>query len=176
MNIIKQIFLSLLLLFNICSKTHAETKNDDTMVKLIPGTEEYEKYMNVKDYSETKFAQRSWIMSAIIPTSGQIYNNKYLRAGLYWVGFVGLLGGALYCQNFYSKHLHEKRDYGLINKYAKIRDSFLLGTLVLYIINIADAYVISQLKTFDISDNVNVKVVPKSSAKSVGIGLDLNFK
>jgi hypothetical protein len=54
-------------------------------------------FLKKKNMNETRFSQKSWILSAIFPTMGQIYNKKYLRASLFGAGFLSFIGGAWYC-------------------------------------------------------------------------------
>lgn len=170
----KKIFFIFGIIISFCAKAADKSSNDK--VKLVPGTPDYETFMNKKDFKETKFAQRSWLLSAIVPTAGQFYNKKYLRASFYLVGFAGLLGGVFYCQNYFAKYSHEGRELGTAKGYAKVRDFFIAGTFLLYGINIIDAYVISKLTSFNVSKNVNVKIVPRSDLNSLDLGMKINFK
>lgn len=164
-----KIFKFILLFFCFLTKNKIVFSKN---IKLIPNTKDYEDFFEKKNMNETRLSQKSWILSAIFPTMGQIYNKKYLRASLFGAGFLSLIGGALYCQNYYCKYTNENI-YSSANTYSKVRDGFLLAAFVLYVINIFDAYVISKTKDFEISDNVDVKIV---STKDSMLEFGLNFK
>lgn len=142
-------------------------------IKLIPGTQEYEDYMNREHMRETINSQRAFIYSAIFPGLGQVYNEKYVRAGVIWGTMGSLLAGAYYCQLEYTKFTHEGNDGSFVKTYKKVRDGLLFVTVICYIANIFDAYVGAELRKYDISDDVSVEVVPNMSSTDGGANLGL---
>lgn len=171
--------LPIFLLFNVVSS--AKPNKDE--IRLVPGTQEYESYMNKKHCDETINSQRAWMYSAILPGLGQIHNKQTMRAVVIWGVFAGLFGGAYYCHKEYIKYFHENphNPPAFVKTYKKVRDSLLFVSAIWYIANILDAYVGARLLTYDISDNISVQVVPHvhsafSSDQSVGLSFGFNFK
>lgn len=155
--------------------------NASGKIKLIPGTPEYEDYMNKEHLNDTINSQRAWIYSTLVPGLGQIHNNQYIRAGVIWGTLLALGSGVCYCHNQYVKFYHENNSESFVKTYKKVRDSLLFVGLLCYIANIFDAYVGAELAKFDISDDVSVQIAPnihKSdySGASVGFSLGLSMK
>lgn len=158
-------------------KTKLSTKTGNT-IKLIPGTPEYESYMNHEHLKNTINSQRAWIYSALVPGLGQVYNKQYIRAAVIWGALVTIGSGAYYCHNKYVKFHHENNTGSFVKTYRKVRDSLLFVGLLCYMANILDAYVGSELSTFDISDDVSVQIVPnihKSAYNDTSAGVTLAF-
>lgn len=153
-----------------------------------------------KNYSGPRKAS---IMSAILPGLGQAYNKKYWKIPLIYGG----LGGFGYMfvtnnqqYNFYRKNLiaENDEDPNTINttryssdqlqvqkvSYRKNRDLAAIGIAVFYILNIIDANVDAHLKTFDVSDDLSIKIRPWQTIYFTGLGykgaagisVKLNFK
>lgn len=164
-------------------KSYANDKNNFSVkvndkIKLIPGTPDYEDYMNQEHLHDMINSQRAWIYSAIIPGLGQIHNNQYVHAGVIWGALISVGAGAYYCHNQYVKFSHENNDGSFVKTYKKVRDSLLFVGLLCYIANIFDAYVGAELAKFDISDDVSVQVVPnfhKSAYSDASIGFTIDF-
>lgn len=155
--------------------------------------------LKVKLHSPKKAA---W-MSAVLPGLGQIYNKKYWKLSVIYVGF-GLIGYLGY--NYYTKFNKYKdtymyragldsssRDYFpeitskdlLYENWNFNRRNFELTCIVgslLYILNILDASVDGHLYKFDISDDLSLLIEPNlssyafnNSSPTGGIKLTLRF-
>lgn len=143
-------------------------------------------------------------LSAIIPGTGQIYNRKYWKTPIIY----GALGGLGYFfitnQNEYTYHrknliAEADDDVNTINEsglsqdqlqqqkiyYRKFRDLAAVGLIAVYAFNIIDANVDAHLKTFDVSDDlslkINLKPLPNCNtsaglAFTPGLSLKLNWK
>jgi len=133
--------------------------------------------VKVKLHSPKKAA---W-MSAVLPGLGQIYNKKYWKLPVIYVGF-GVIGYLGY--NYYTKFNKYKdtylvrsgldstsRDYFpeilskdlLYENWNYYRRNFELTCIVgslFYILNIIDASVDGHLYKFDISDDLSLKIEP----------------
>jgi hypothetical protein len=128
-----------------------------------------------------KRANRAALMSAIIPGAGQVYNKKYWKVPIKYAG-----GAVLYYfiktnndeyhkykeaqvirndgdpetiddydPQFTNEDLETRKDY-----YRRNRDLSYILAGTLYVLNIVDAYVDSQLMDFDVSDNLSLKINP----------------
>jgi hypothetical protein len=133
--------------------------------------------VKVKLHSPKKAA---W-MSAVLPGLGQIYNKKYWKLPVIYVGF-GVIGYLGY--NYYTKFNKYKDTYLVRSKldttstdyfpeilskdllyenWNYYRRNFELTCIVgslFYILNIIDASVDGHLYKFDISDDLSLKIEP----------------
>ena len=146
------------------------------------------------------------LMSALVPGAGQIYNRKYWKAPIAWIG----LGASAFLAHDYFV---QTQTYGAaadatakgkpIN--ATYRQGYDLATLTetqlrtlqddsrrymymniaifsaVYALNIVDAYVDAHLKEFDINDDLSFQVKPlfyttNYSHLATGLTLSLRFK
>lgn len=151
-------------------------------------------------YSEPR---RASILSACLPGLGQVYNKKYWKVPIIYVGLGGF--GYFFVKNnqeynYYRKNLRAEADLDptTINEtrystaqlqvqkvnFRKKRDVAIMGIAILYILNIVDANVDAHLKTFDVSDDLSLQIDPWSSLyrspsgykSSAGLSLTLKFK
>jgi len=150
-------------------------------------------------------------MSAILPGLGQAYNSigQPFRKTKYWkipVIYGGLGGfGYMFVVNndkykSFRKNLRAENDDdpNTVNEtrwnsdelqtqkitYRKRRDIAVVGIVVLYLLNIVDANVDAHLKTFDVSDDLSIRIEPwqdiytsyQGLRGSAGISIKLDFK
>lgn len=139
-------------------------------------------------------------MSAIVPGLGQAYNKKYWKipiiyAALGGLGYWGINNHVQY--KHYSDNLKAEYDddpstfnstpYSsnqliiLKNDHKKFRDIAILAGAVVYALNIIDANVDAHLKTFDVSDDLSMKIKPYyhlnyDNTLQTGLTLKLNIK
>lgn len=154
---------------------------------------------------ENRRPNRAALMSAIVPGAGQIYNRKYWKAPIVWIG---LGASAFYAVKFYN----ETQTYGqAAHNTAHGADSlnstsyrgYNLQTLTqtqlstlqddsrrymymniaifsaVYALNIVDAYVDAHLKEFDVNDNLSFKVKPlfyTANYSHLATGLTLSLR
>ena len=153
-----------------------------------------------KNYSE---ARKASILSACLPGLGQAYNKKFLKipiiyAGLGGLGYMFVVNTKEY--NYFRRNLIREADGdpNTINEtrydqnqlltqkitYRKRRDIAAIGIALLYILNIVDANVDAHLKTFDVSDDLSIRIEPWLNGytsgygygNTTGITIKLNFK
>jgi Family of unknown function (DUF5683) len=140
--------------------------------------------------AEAMVMQRTWIYSSILPGWGQIYNEHYWKVPVIYVGFAGLLGGAIYYHKEYLgvkrvllQKVKEKKPDSLRNyvDYCRQgRDLCLIFVALWYVINIFDAYVGASLKTFTLSDDISMAVQPSvlpmvANKPTIGLSLTLSL-
>ena len=127
-----------------------------------------------------KRANKAARYSAILPGAGQVYNRKYWKVPIVVAGFATLYYVAEFNNDYYqdfkqayfyrtdgdqnttdnypsltSDDLRVRKDY-----YRRNRDLCYILMGGLYVLNIVDAYVDAQLKDFDVSDKLSLKVQP----------------
>ncbi len=142
-------------------------------------------------------------MSAVVPGAGQVYNRKWWKLPIIYGGFAGL-GYAIV---FNSNELKAYKDAYLIRIdddstnvdqfdgiytdanllelqefHRRNRDFAIVGAFVLYALNIIDANVDAHLFDFDVSEDLSMKVEPKTmglgfnSNPIIGVGISLRLK
>jgi hypothetical protein len=131
--------------------------------------------------------RKASLMSAILPGLGQAYNKKFWKipiiyAGLGGFGYFFVSNNAQY--NEYRRNLIAEADEDpeTINEMPWL-DYCGVGFVIMYIINIVDANVDAHLKTFDISDDLSLRIEPWQTTfktgygfkTTTGISLKLNF-
>jgi hypothetical protein len=115
-------------------------------------------------------------LSAMLPGAGQVYNRSYWKVPII-AGF-GIYFGYEFFQNHrqykdyrdqYSASLQvlstgDSRLLALREFYKEQRDTFGWYFLILYLVNVADAYVDASLFDFDVGDALAIRVVPEASS------------
>ncbi len=130
--------------------------------------------------------------SAVLPGLGQAYNKQYWKIPLVYL----LIGGGVYLylenQNNYLKYrnAYQNRLLGFPDEfplfpteilveaqsyYRRNRDLALMGTLLMYVLNIIDANVSAHLRLWNINDDLSWQIVPPESFKT-GWRLRLTYK
>lgn len=151
-----------------------------------------------------RHANRASLMSAIVPGLGQIYNHKYWKPPIIYAALGGLGYFAFGFNGTYQKYHNEllfryaHANTGQINSFPeytndnlitlknqskKYRDLCFIGMGIFYVLNIVDANVDGHLRDFDVSDNLSMKISPRTfyigqsnSNFGVGISLALHIK
>lgn len=153
-----------------------------------------------KTYSRPR---RASLMSTFLPGLGQAYNKKYWKIPLIYGAFGGF--GYMFVSNneqfaYFRKNLRAEYDedpetinssgysgdnlLDLKTKYKKNRDLAGIAIGLIYILNIIDANVDAHLKTFDVSDDLSLRIEPWHTiyrnpagyATATGLTFKLNFK
>jgi hypothetical protein len=152
-----------------------------------------------KDSTKLQNPRKAVLRSAILPGWGQARNHKWWKVPLVYGGFVGL--GLVYNFNniFYKETLKESqfrkanpnlgRDtsflypqyrgipdnqiYGAKDFYRRNRDLSLYSMVGFWGLQMVDAYIDAKLATFDVSDDLTLKVTPSIYSPTYG---SLGFK
>ncbi|MBI2966512.1 MAG: hypothetical protein HYY40_01695 [Bacteroidetes bacterium] len=130
---------------------------------------------------KTHSPRTAMILSSVIPGAGQVYNRQYWKIPIIIGGFAGLIYGIDFNNNNYrdfrnSYLLRYDNDTNTIDNYYGVysdesiialkdyykrnRDFYIIGTGLLYILNVLDAYVFAHLKDFDINQELSIRVHP----------------
>jgi hypothetical protein len=137
-----------------------------------------------------KSAGTALLLSAILPGAGQVYNQSYWKAPI-------VLGFGVY---FASQWLHNNslykdwrdrfteslatteggnQNYLAIREFYKDqRDAFSWYFFILYILNLADAYVDASLFDFNVGNDLSIRVQPMQSlmpSRAVNLGIQITF-
>ncbi|MFC5282346.1 DUF5683 domain-containing protein [Pedobacter alpinus] len=165
-----------------------------------------------KDTTVLQNPRKAVLRSALIPGWGQARNKKWWKVPLVYGGFVGL--GLVYEFNnrFYQEFLIEsqfRKDnqtkpseqrfffvqyqgisddqiYSAKDFYRRNRDLTLYSSFGFYLLQMVDAYIDAKLATFDVSDDLSLKIKPTINMPSYAnthslapmpmLTLKLNFK
>jgi len=139
---------------------------------------------NAQIIEQTKSPTKASIFSAILPGAGQIYNEKYWKTPVIYIG----MGTALFIANWnkneyqhYRTALANKTDGNddtvdlyqdiysesnlitMKNYHRKNRDLGYIITVGIYLLNIIDASVDAHLFNFNVNDNLGIRIQPQIS-------------
>ena len=142
--------------------------------------------INIDSLDKEKFIKRSTVLSALIPSAGQIHNTKikpdHVRSRLWWkipviYGGISTTGYFIYFnQNEFKNIRTERLDrqngiapnlyafYSssqlkiLQEEYRRLRDVSVISFLGFYLLQIIDANVEANLFLFDTDDNLSLKM------------------
>lgn len=164
-NVLLMIFFLSILSFNVNSQDTTKTK---------PAAPE--KKTELPHCSPTK----AMMFSAVVPGLGQAYNKTYWKIPIVYAS----MSTTLYFFN-YNHKLYKNYKQAYVHKtdsdnntidpypaytpedlkelssyYRRYRDLNIILTGLFYTLNVIDAYVDAQLKTFDVSDNLSFNIYP----------------
>ena len=148
-----------------------------------------------EDYPNPK---KALYLSLAIPGGGQIYNKRWWKLPFVYGGYT-LLGIALdfntrnykdFRDAYIAELANEPHPYSntgldardlkrLRDGYDKNRQLSYIGFFALHLIQTAEAFVDCHLKTFDVSDDLSLKVKPTMGLTEVGtsyVGIGLAFE
>lgn len=131
------------------------------------------------EQNKIRSANKSSLLSAVLPGAGQVYNKKYWKVP---VIYASLASSIYFIHENQSKlnnytHAYINRSNGKIDKYIDIyndsqlltiidyygrnRDLSYIVTGAIYLLNIVDASVDAHLFDFDISEDLSIETSPK---------------
>lgn len=145
--------------------------------------------------------KKAALFSTALPGLGQVYNKKYWKVPVIYVGFGALAYSFQFNQTGYVKFrnaykyridddpstiddypLYKDADLEMLQKYYhRYRDLSAIGIAALYLLNIVDASVDAHLFTFDVSDDLTFRLHPtlintaNVNHYTTGIGLNIKF-
>jgi hypothetical protein len=142
----------------------------------------------VTGHLRTKSAGTALMLSAILPGAGQFYNESYWKVPVV-LGFGGyfvvqwLRNNSLYkdYRSQYSASISQVTGgdpylLSLREFYKDQRDSFTWYFLILYFVNLADAYVDASLFGFDVSGDLSAVHPPIMTPGPPAVGLTLRYR
>lgn len=192
------VFISIFFLFGIGHQSFAQTVSGEP-VSRFEGKVEKIKHEDLEKFHSPK---KATILSACLPGAGQIYNKKYWKAPIVWVGigtalYIGQINNEKY--QFYRNEYLLELDYPItqsqyhdqvtISSLRDVKDSYrkwmetsYVVAGVIYILQIVDANVDAQLMTFDVSDDLSLNFIPqaipnqRNPKPTMGMTFALKFK
>ncbi len=176
-------------------------KREPTIVKDSSSKDNVKTVVTIKKgvYHSPKKAA---LLSAILPGAGQVYNKKYWKLPIIYAAAGGLVYSFQFNQSRYIKYrtaykyridndastmddyigVYSDDNLNTLQKYYhRYRDLTVLGFAAVYALNIIDASVDAHLFTFDVSDDLTLKVQPTliqtagMNRYTTGLGLSLHF-
>ena len=138
----------------------------------------------VTKYQSTKSPGLAMLFSALVPGAGQAYNESYWKIpvvvgfGLYFTS-MWLHNNRLYTEyrDRYSESLQtsasgDGRLLTIREFYRDQRDTFTWYFFILYLLNVADAYVDASLYDFNVGDDLSIRLMPEAGTR---LALRLSF-
>lgn len=145
--------------------------------------------------------KKAALFSAVLPGAGQVYNKKYWKLPIIYAGAAGLAYSFQFNQSRYVRYrdaykyridndatttdnyigIYSDDNLNTLQKYYhRYRDITVIGFAALYALNIIDATVDAHLFTFDVSDDLTMKIEPTlintaQNQYTTGIGLKIRF-
>jgi len=137
-------------------------------------------------------------MSALLPGAGQAYNKKYWKIPIIYGGFAGLAYAIRFNNKEYNIYkdafsarldgdenttdayvgIYSENDLATLKDfYRRNRDLSIIGTGLLYLLNIVDASVDAHLFDFNVNENLSMNIMPTASPYMyAGIGVKFSIK
>ncbi len=141
------------------------------------------KSSDIPVFKMKKSPWRAVAYSAILPGAGQFYNESYWKIPII-AGLGGYFVYELIINN--NQYLDYKQQYlnsqtpqnpqgnlqlqSLREFYRDQRDNFIIYSMILYLVNLIDAYVDAQLYDFNVSDNIKLSVLQKEDIFKLSYG------
>ncbi len=145
--------------------------------------------------SEMSDIQKATTLSFVCPGAGQIYNGSYWKVPIVVAGMASMVYVIDWNQRGYDRF---KRAYDLAtdgddstisefpytpeeslrsikNSYRRNRDLAIIGTVAVYLVQVADAHIDAHMQAYDISDNLSMKIEPQITQTVSPIGVTNNF-
>lgn len=142
-------------------------------------------------------------LSMVCPGAGQIYNGSYWKVPIVVAGLASMVYVIDWNQRGYTrfqqayKYATDDDDAtvsefpstsveslrSIRNSYRRNRDLAIIGTVAVYLVQVADAHIDAHMQAYDISDNLAMKIEPQiiqtSSPNGItnnyGLNLSINF-
>ncbi|HUS02400.1 MAG TPA: DUF5683 domain-containing protein [Chitinophagaceae bacterium] len=197
----KLFFCTLLLSIFFCSNIFAQQQTDSTKSKMQDSTSK--KNILSLDTSAQKYNPKvATFRSAVLPGWGQAYNKKYWKIPIIY-GALGITAGifkynlktykilrqaiilrsdndpgndTLVDPQFVNFSTESIRSYR--NSFRQNVDYSVLFFIIFWGLNVVDATVDAHLKSFDVSDNISLRIKPgyNLNTNTGGISLVFSFK
>ena len=153
------------------------------------------RFLSKEDYPNPK---KALYLSLAFPGAGQMYNKRWWKLPFVYGGYIGLAfaldfntsGYKLYRDAYIAELAGKEHPLSLTsldaNDLRRIRDNYdknrqltYIGFFALHIIQTAEAFVDCHLKTFDVSDDLSLRVAPKMGVLGDGnsyLGVGFTFQ
>lgn len=147
--------------------------------------------------------QKATTLSLVCPGAGQIYNGSYWKVPIVVVGMASMVYVIDWNQRGYTRfklaydlatdgddttigefpNTSEESLRSIKNSYRRNRDLAIIGTVAVYLVQVADAHIDAHMHAYDISDNLTMKIEPQiipsvgtnGVTYNYGMGMTINF-
>lgn len=147
---------------------------------------------------EKKHSPKTATLLALVPGAGQAYNRKYWKMPIVYAGMGACIYVVISQQTQFNryKQAYINRDNGVADEFPALsqqallnnmdnkrtfRDYALIGTVLIYALQIVDANVDAHLFYFDVGDDLSAQIMPKtldnhfSRTPVLGISCKISF-
>jgi hypothetical protein len=141
------------------------------------------------DFDFSHSPTKATLYALVLPGLGQAYNRKYWKIPIVWAA----MGGVIYAINFNTQQYQQasinfSEDPSESNKYKlkgwrRYMELSYIGLIVVYSLQVLDAYVDAQLYNWNVNDNLSIRVAPAlqpmmhpSSLTGQAVGLTCSLK
>ena len=111
-------------------------------------------------------------LSAALPGLGQVYNRSYWKLPIVYAG----LGTGGYFIYYFSVKMKDADNIIDKNNFRRSLDIVVIATTLWYTLNIIEAVVDAHLSSFDISDDLSLKITPVFEKSAFGKGFQNGIK
>lgn len=145
--------------------------------------------------SEMSDIQKASTLSFVCPGAGQIYNGSYWKVPIVVVGMASMVYVIDWNQRGYTRfktaydlatddddttisefpNTPEESLRSIKNSYRRNRDLAIIGTVAVYLVQVADAHIDAHMQAYDISDNLSMKIEPQITQTISPQGITNNF-
>ena len=153
--------------------------------------------------SDLSHIQKATTLSLVCPGAGQIYNGSYWKVPIVVAGMASMLYVIDWNQRGYDRfktaydlatdgddstvgefpNTSEESLRSIKNAYRRNRDLAIIGTVAVYLVQVADAHIDAHMQAYDISDNLSMKIQPQITqtaspdglVNNLGFNMSFNF-
>lgn len=145
--------------------------------------------------SDMSDIQKASTLSFVCPGAGQIYNGSYWKVPIVVVGMASMVYVIDWNQRGYTRfktaydlatdgddatvsefpYTPEETLRSIKNSYRRNRDLAIIGTVAVYLVQVADAHIDAHMQAYDISDNLSMKIEPQITQTVSPQGVTNNF-
>ena len=145
--------------------------------------------------SDLSHIQKATTLSLVCPGAGQIYNGSYWKVPIVVAGLASMVYVIDWNQRGYDRfktaydlatdgddntvgefpNTSEESLRSIKNSYRRNRDLAIIGTVAVYLVQVADAHIDAHMQAYDISDNLSMEVRPQITQTASPDGLTNNL-
>lgn len=153
--------------------------------------------------SDMSDIQKATVLSFVCPGAGQIFNGSYWKLPIVVAGMASMVYVIDWNQRGYTRfklaydlatdgddatisefpYTSEDQLRSIKNAYRRNRDLAIIGTVAVYLVQVADAHIDAHMQAYDISDNLSMKIEPQITqsvspqgvVNNFGFNLTMNF-
>ena len=139
--------------------------------------------------------EKATTLSLVCPAAGQIYNGSYWKVPIVVAGMASMVYVIDWNQRGYDRfktaydlatdddpntvgefpNTSEESLRSIKNAYRRNRDLAIIGTVAVYLVQVADAHIDAHMQAYDISDNLTMEIKPQITQTSGPKGINNNI-